>query len=141
MHLLEKTFTYPLTADLRSTRKYPNQGSGSKSPWVVLILLLVVSLIFPPPKFVTVTSFLAFSLAATQTTIETEYWTERMVAVSSVWTLKTITNTDLKRAQTAELIQVRTPTKCLWAAFTLQNIRAFENRLRICNQLSNIYLY
>ena len=67
-----------------------------------------------PPKFVTVTSFLAFSLAATQTTIETEYWTERMVAASSVWTLTTITNTDLKRAQTAELIQVRTPTKCLW---------------------------
>ncbi|KIM44829.1 hypothetical protein M413DRAFT_67386 [Hebeloma cylindrosporum] len=55
--------------------------------------------------FVSVTSFLAFSLAATQTTLETEYWTERMVAVSSVWTLKTITNTDLKRAQTAELIQ------------------------------------
>lgn len=29
-----------------------------------------------------------------------------MVALSSIWSLKTITNTDLKRVQNAELIQV-----------------------------------
>ncbi|KAF8972677.1 hypothetical protein BDZ97DRAFT_1649500 [Flammula alnicola] len=57
------------------------------------------------PKFASITSFLAFSVAATQTSIETEYWTERMAAVSSIWSVKPITNTDLKRAQTAELIQ------------------------------------
>ncbi|KDR68010.1 hypothetical protein GALMADRAFT_231645 [Galerina marginata CBS 339.88] len=55
--------------------------------------------------FATLTSFLAFTYAATQTTIETDHWTERMLASSPVWNVKTITNTDLKRAQNAELIQ------------------------------------
>ena len=57
-------------------------------------------------KFVVVGSFLAISAAAAKTTLETEYWTQRMVALSSVWSLKTISNTDLKRVQNAELIQV-----------------------------------
>ncbi|PPQ96801.1 hypothetical protein CVT26_006204 [Gymnopilus dilepis] len=55
--------------------------------------------------FVTATSFAAFILAAAQTTIETEYWTERMKALSPVWSVKSISNTDLKRAQNSELIQ------------------------------------
>ncbi|KAF8159829.1 hypothetical protein B0H34DRAFT_704954 [Crassisporium funariophilum] len=56
-------------------------------------------------SFVVIGSFLAFTIAASQTTAETEFWAERMVALSSVWSLKAITNTDLKRAQNAELIQ------------------------------------
>ncbi|KAF9526093.1 hypothetical protein CPB83DRAFT_870558 [Crepidotus variabilis] len=55
--------------------------------------------------FVSATGFLAFMIAATETSLETEYWTERMSTLSPVWTVKTITNTDLKRAQNAELIQ------------------------------------
>ncbi|KAF8801330.1 hypothetical protein BYT27DRAFT_7198411 [Phlegmacium glaucopus] len=55
--------------------------------------------------FVVVGSLLGFTVAAATTTVETEYWTQRMVALSSVWSLKSITNTDLKRAQNAELIQ------------------------------------
>ena len=57
-------------------------------------------------KFVVIGSFLALSVAAASTSVETEYWTQKMVALSSVWSLKSITNTDLKRAQNAELIQV-----------------------------------
>lgn len=45
-------------------------------------------------------------MAAIQTTSETEYWKKRMVTLSSVWNLKSITNTDLKRVQYTELIQV-----------------------------------
>ena len=48
----------------------------------------------------------AFVLAATETHIETEYWKEKMTTLSPIWGVKTITNTDLKRAQNAELIQV-----------------------------------
>jgi rhomboid-like protein len=56
-----------------------------------------------------VTSFFAFVLAATQTHVETEYWKEKMMSQSPIWSVKTITNTDLKRAQNAELIQVTAP--------------------------------
>lgn len=59
-------------------------------------------------KFVVVGSFVALTVASAKTTIETEYWAQRMVALSSVWNLKTITNTDLKRAQNVQLIQVST---------------------------------
>ncbi|KAF9564290.1 hypothetical protein CPC08DRAFT_705466 [Agrocybe pediades] len=55
--------------------------------------------------FVAVGSFFAVTLAATQTTIETEHWTERMLSVSPIWNVKALTNQDLKRAQNAELIQ------------------------------------
>lgn len=57
-------------------------------------------------KFVAVVSFLGFSAAAAQTTVETEYWARRMAASSSIWSLKAITNMDLKRAQNIELIRV-----------------------------------
>lgn len=65
-----------------------------------------------PVQYVGLTCGLAFSLAAAQTTLETESWTERMMSVSSVWSVKAITNTDLKRAQTAALIQVRVLRLC-----------------------------
>ncbi|PPQ79671.1 hypothetical protein CVT25_003245 [Psilocybe cyanescens] len=55
--------------------------------------------------FATLASFLAFSVAAAQTDLETDHWIERMVAVAPVWSVKAISNTDLKRAQNAELIQ------------------------------------
>jgi len=78
------------------------------------IIVSRVTLLFPlqflslngSRKFVVTGSFLAFTIAAAKTTVETDYWTQRMVALSSVWSLKSITNTDLKRAQSAELIQV-----------------------------------
>ena len=63
-------------------------------------------------QVVGLTCGLAFSLAAAQTTLETESWTERMMSVSSVWSVKAITNTDLKRAQNAAVIQVRVPSSC-----------------------------
>jgi len=53
-----------------------------------------------------ITSFLAFVYAGTETQHETESWKKKMTTLSPVWTVKTITNTDLKRAQNAELIQV-----------------------------------
>ena len=53
-----------------------------------------------------VTSLLAFVYAGTETQRETENWRKKMTTLSPVWTVKTITNTDLKRAQNAELIQV-----------------------------------
>lgn len=57
-------------------------------------------------QFVVITSFLAFVYAGTETHLETQHWKEKMTTLSSVWSVKTITNTDLKRAQNAELIQV-----------------------------------
>lgn len=57
-------------------------------------------------KFVSVTSFFAFAFAATQTHVETESLKEKMRSLSPVWSVKAITNTDLKRVQNAELIQV-----------------------------------
>ena len=69
-------------------------------------LLLCISEQSSRGKFVVVGSCLAITIAAAKTTSETEYWKKRMVALSSVWDLKSITNTDLKRAQYTELIQV-----------------------------------
>ena len=57
-------------------------------------------------QFVAIASMSAFVLAATETHVETEYWKEKMTSLSPVWGVKTITNTDLKRAQNGELIQV-----------------------------------
>ena len=57
-------------------------------------------------QFVVVTSLLAFMYAGTTTQLETENWKKRMTALSPVWSVRTITNTDMKRAQAAELIQV-----------------------------------
>lgn len=73
---------------------------------VVIMHSIHLANVSTPPQFVGLTCALAFSLASTQTTVETENWTQRMLSVSSVWSVKTITNTDLKRAQTAQLIQV-----------------------------------
>ncbi|KIK07798.1 hypothetical protein K443DRAFT_128905 [Laccaria amethystina LaAM-08-1] len=55
--------------------------------------------------FVAGGSFLAFMYAASQTNIETDYWTKKMTSTSSVWTFQSITSTDLKRAQNSELIR------------------------------------
>ena len=57
-------------------------------------------------KFVAFGSFLAFSYAASRTNIETEYWTKRLLSMSSTWQFHGITTTDLKRVQNAELIRV-----------------------------------
>ena len=57
-------------------------------------------------QFVAIASMSTFVLAATETHVETEYWKEKMTSLSPVWGVKTITNTDLKRAQNGELIQV-----------------------------------
>jgi rhomboid-like protein len=79
------------------------------------VLVSPVTLLFPlqlciseqrSRKFVVFGSCLAISIAAYKTSSETEYWKKKMVALSSVWNLKAITNTDLKRAQHSELIQV-----------------------------------
>ena len=79
------------------------------------VLVSRVTLLFPLQlrisqqnswKFVVVGSCLAITIAAFKTTSETEYWKKRMVTLSSVWNLKSITNADLKRAQHTELIQV-----------------------------------
>jgi hypothetical protein len=43
-----------------------------------------------------------------------------MVALSSVWNLKTITNTDLKRAQNVELIQVSIHIFCAFQCYSRQ---------------------
>ena len=69
-------------------------------------LLLCISEQSSRGKFVVVGSCLAITIAAFKTTSETEYWKKRMVTLSSVWNLKSITNADLKRAQHTELIQV-----------------------------------
>ncbi|KAH9479680.1 Presenilins-associated rhomboid-like protein, mitochondrial [Psilocybe cubensis] len=55
--------------------------------------------------FATVASTFALVFASVQTSIETDEWIERMVAVAPIWSVKAISNTDLKRAQNAELIQ------------------------------------
>lgn len=44
--------------------------------------------------------------ASSETHLDTEEWKQKMKTLSPVWSVKTITNTDLKRAQNAELIQV-----------------------------------
>lgn len=75
-----------------------------------MLLLCVWRLIcsFDSAQFATLASSFAFIYASIQTSIETDEWIERMVAVAPVWSVKAISNTDLKRAQNAELIQVYT---------------------------------
>ncbi|KAJ2930532.1 hypothetical protein H1R20_g6565, partial [Candolleomyces eurysporus] len=55
--------------------------------------------------FVAFGSLFAFSYAAATTNVETEYWKKRLQSTSSVWSLQSVTTTDLKRAQNAELIR------------------------------------
>ncbi|KAF8199109.1 hypothetical protein BJ912DRAFT_845165 [Pholiota molesta] len=59
----------------------------------------------PYGKFVGTTSAFAFALAAIWTTQDTESRVDRMTTLSPVWSVKTITNADLKRVQNAEMIQ------------------------------------
>ncbi|TFK25573.1 hypothetical protein FA15DRAFT_668269 [Coprinopsis marcescibilis] len=55
--------------------------------------------------FAGLVSLFAFSYAASRTNIETEYWKKRLTDTSSVWLYQSITTTDLKRVQNAELIR------------------------------------
>ncbi|KAF5316468.1 hypothetical protein D9619_006592 [Psilocybe cf. subviscida] len=54
--------------------------------------------------FVGLTSFVLYTVAAVQTSVETEYWTERLTAASAVWSVKPIKNEDLQRAQHQDLV-------------------------------------
>ena len=82
-------------------------------------------------KFVVAGSCLAITIAATQTTSETEYWKKRMVAISSVWNMKSITNTDLKRAKYTEFIQVS-------AYSFIFPVFLFEANLQFCIRILEI---
>ncbi|PPQ73067.1 hypothetical protein CVT24_001612, partial [Panaeolus cyanescens] len=55
--------------------------------------------------YVSVVGSVIFVLAAAQTNYETEFWKAKLASLSPVWSVKAITNTDLKRVQNAELIQ------------------------------------
>lgn len=55
--------------------------------------------------FAGIGSIFAFCYAASRTNIETEYWKKRISEASSVWSLQSMTSTDLKRAQNSEVIR------------------------------------
>ncbi|KAG2121870.1 hypothetical protein DEU56DRAFT_833416 [Suillus clintonianus] len=48
-------------------------------------------------------SLLAYSIATSQTEIDTEYWSKRLVSVSHVWTLRPPTTEEMRKAQYLEL--------------------------------------
>ncbi|KAM6496844.1 hypothetical protein JOM56_007317 [Amanita muscaria] len=50
-------------------------------------------------------SCLAFGYAAVSTNMETDMWAEKLVTLSPVWSMQSISNLDIKRAQNAELIK------------------------------------
>ena len=77
-------------------------------------------------KFVVVGSFLLFNVAAVKTTTETENLKKKMVALSSVLSLKSITNTDLKRVQNSDLVRVSTFLKKIFFSPYFFSICCFE---------------
>ncbi|OJA11968.1 hypothetical protein AZE42_07247 [Rhizopogon vesiculosus] len=48
-------------------------------------------------------SILAYSIAASQTQVDTDYWSKRLVSVSHRWTLRAPTTEDMRKAQYLEL--------------------------------------
>lgn len=58
-------------------------------------------------KFFVGGSLLAYSIAASQTEIDTKYWSKQLVSVSHRWTLRPPTTEEMRKAQYLELGKVR----------------------------------